>query len=176
MAPVRNIRQSEPAAPQGKRWIALSTGQFTLVDEEDFEYLQKFNWLQSDDGSVYRTNGGSKRLKMHRDIVKPPPGYEVDHKNHNRLDNTRENLRLATKNQNGMNRRLQSNNRSGFKGISQHVGGLWKAEILVAKNRMYLGYFHTPEEAARAYDDAARKHYGEFACLNFPLPGERSAR
>ena len=97
-----------------------------------------------------------------------PAGLEIDHKNGQRHDNRISNLRLATHRQNMANSRSRQNNTSGFKGVSLFKPtGRWMAYIVVNYKRIYLGYFSHAEDAARAYDDAAREHFGEFARTNF---------
>jgi hypothetical protein len=105
-------------------------------------------------------------------------GYELtDHRNGDGLDNRRANLRAATPGENGQNCRKRPHNTSGFKGVTWHKHRhKWMAQIKPGggKNRC-LGYFLTAEEAAYAYDAAARELHGEYAAVNFPLPGERAA-
>jgi hypothetical protein len=91
---------------------------------------------------------------------------EVDHKNRDPLDNRWANLRLATRSQNNANTGLKRHNTSGLKGVSfDRQRGLWKAQICVDKKRMTLGRFPTAEQAADAYAQAARAHFGEFAAV-----------
>ena len=93
----------------------------------------------------------------------------ADHLNHNPLDNRRKNLRLSTDEQNRKNRRKYSNNRSGYKGVSfSKRESKWVANLMIQGKYKHLGYFESKEDAAHAYDEAARINYGEFACLNFP--------
>jgi hypothetical protein len=91
------------------------------------------------------------------------PAAEVDHKNLDRDDNRLANLRLATRAQNGANRSRQKNNTSGFKGVSRHGGGRWRATIKSDRQQRFLGAFDTPEEAHAAYVAAASDLHGEFA-------------
>jgi hypothetical protein len=93
----------------------------------------------------------------------------VDHTNTNSLDNRRANLRLATPSQNSCNsRRDKSNTYSRFRGVSfSKRKGKWFAAIRANGKKIWLGYFQTELDAARAYDEAARKYHGEFARLNF---------
>jgi hypothetical protein len=114
-----------------------------------------------------------KTILMHRVILKASERTEVDHINGNKLDNRRENLRVATKSQNLGNQKIRSTNTSGFKGVNWkqwrkiRSSGAWTARISVGSKRIHLGYFSTAEEAARAYDSAAQQYFGEFAKLNF---------
>lgn len=102
----------------------------------------------------------------------------VDHRDGDGLNNRRSNLRLATAQQNQWNRpkkrRLSGRNPdSGFKGVWWHRSvNKWAAGIRVENRNIHLGSFVDPKEAARIYDDAARKHFGEFARVNFPQPHE----
>ena len=92
------------------------------------------------------------------------PEDEIDHINHNKLDNRIENLREATNSQNKMNRKRQRNSTSGYKGVVYSKRWkCWRARIGVAKTRLHLGSFKTPEEAYRTYCSAIQKYHGEFA-------------
>lgn len=96
------------------------------------------------------------------------PGEEVDHIDGNKLNNTRGNLRIASNAENKMNRDKQSNNTSGYKGVSFHKKyKKWRAIIGIQGKSIHLGYFSDAVEAAKAYDDSARKYHGEFARTNF---------
>lgn len=104
---------------------------------------------------------------MHRVILNTPLGYETDHSNGDGLDNRKENLRIATASQNKWNRNKYKNNTSGYKGVSwEKDRGRWRAYIILKTERIHLGYFNDKHEAARAYNAAAIKYHGEFACLN----------
>lgn len=93
-------------------------------------------------------------------------GAEIDHIDGNPSNNAIANLRLATSSQQKQNRRVQSNNRAGLKGAFYHAchkGKKWRSQIKVGDTLIFLGYFHTPEEAHEAYADAALQYFGEFA-------------
>lgn len=120
---------------------------------------------------VVRWNGEREQL-LHRRIVDPAHGKILcDHKNHDGLDNRRENLRKATHSQNGANARSHRDAvASQFLGVDRHADGKWRARSVEA----HIGLFDTEEAAARAYDAVALRLFGEFANLNFPPP-ERAA-
>jgi hypothetical protein len=147
--------------------IPLTRGLFTLVDADDYEWLREFKWMASvsSRGRAYAVRGHRHPIRMHNVILQTK---WVDHINGDGLDNRRANLRLATPSQNAVNRRRQGVvSSTGFHGIKPN-GTHWAAFVSINRKRHYLGTFATPEEAARAYDAAARQTYGEFAHLNFP--------
>lgn len=135
-----------------------------LVDDEDYELMSRFNWrAQKDSAGGWRPFA---TIRPHRLLV----NYElVDHINGEPMDNRKNNLRSASKQQNSANRGLQSNNTTGFKGIYfQKTTGKYRAHIQVNGKRISLGSHKTSIDAAKAYDTAASEHFGEFARLNFP--------
>jgi hypothetical protein len=98
------------------------------------------------------------------------PQREIDHRDRDTQNDRIDNLRLATKTQNQGNVARQSNHKSGFRGVCVHrMTGRWRAQISVDYRQEYLGLFDSAEDAAHAYDAAAKKHFGEFAFLNFPI-------
>lgn len=142
-------------------------GKFALVDNEDFEYLNQWKWHLSQWGYAVRSRH-NKGIYMHKEVMKSPPGMIVDHKNMNILDNRKENLRIATKSQNLMNKSVPPQNTSGYKGVYRHtVGtGFWRARITTNGKTIHLGLFKDIESAAQAYNKAAMAYFGEFAQLN----------
>lgn len=103
---------------------------------------------------------------MHRIVLDAPQGTLVDHKNGDRLDNRRCNLRLATRSQNAANTPPKPGRLKGV--FFDKARNLWQARIMVNWKERYIGRFLTQEEAARAYDLKAREYFGEFAALNYP--------
>ena len=159
------------------RIIRLTKGRFAIVDGLDFELVNQHSWNAQKRGNSYyahRTiNLGHRRFastEMHRQIMNAQKGRDIDHKNHNGLDNTRQNLRHCTGSQNCQNRRHGWGS-SRFKGVSWHkLKNKWQSRIRVNQKDLILGTFDDEVEAAKAYNEAAQKHFGEFACLNkFPF-------
>jgi hypothetical protein len=144
-----------------------------LVDDIDYERLIKHKWYFNGK-YVCRNNRkiNGKHLKpaqiyLHREIMNPPIGMEVDHKDGNRLNNQRSNLRICTDVENTRNRSMANKNYTGFKGVSLNKKtGSFVARIRFGGKRISLGYYKKPEEAYRAYKDGVLKYHGEFANPN----------
>jgi hypothetical protein len=158
------------------RKIPLGEGKFTLVDPLIFYRLNLYHWTVDGKGDciyavrhVLFPDRSSRSLRMHREIINAPPGLLVDHKNNNTLDNRIANLRLATSSQNNQNRRkLRRDASSRFIGVSiDRSCNRYRVQIHYQGKRIYIGRFLNELDAARAYDEAARKYHGEFARLNF---------
>lgn len=146
--------------------IPLTRGLYAWVDSEDYGMLRLHKWHATNNGYA-ATRSGGRILLMHRVILNAPAHLQVDHINGCKTDNRRENLRLATSRQNRMNQRPRCDNKSGFKGVLWIPRiKRWRAQIRAKNANLSLGHFKTPEEAARAYNDAAREYFGEFAYLN----------
>lgn len=140
-----------------------------MVSDSDYQEIQQFKWYVHKNGYAYRTDvvgGKPKCVYMHRKILGLNSGGYGDHINGNKLDNRRENLRICTSTENCANRKIQSNNKSGYKGVISR-SGRWFARVQLNKKKVYGEYFDTKEAAAKAYDVAARRFFGEYAKLNF---------
>ncbi len=150
--------------------LILSKGEICLVDDADFSELNKRTWR-----AEYSTARGKRsftciactmngrRMMIHHFLLKPPPGVMVDHKNRNRFDNRRENLRIATKYQNAQNCTVNSLNTSGFKGVGwAKFHKKWRARVAYNGWQKTIGYFSTKEAAYEARNKFAREVHGEF--------------
>lgn len=170
--PVR-IEPDEPVGPEECK-ITLTKGLVATVDPEDYEWLRGFRWhATTSRGKTYAaTTVNGKSVSMHRMIMNPPPGMQVDHKSKDRLNNRRDNLRLATARQNrhntGPSRKRKGRPKSSqFVGVTRH-GDKWKVKIKHEGVEHFLGYFDDEIEAALAWDAKAKELRGDFAYLNFP--------
>jgi hypothetical protein len=161
--------------------IPLTKGKVARIDAQDLDKVSSFKWRAHKSGTsdywravttVSRSAGYKyrKNITMQSLIFGPvTPGMEIDHVDGDSLNNTRANLREATRQQQSFNRGPLK--RSKFKGVKLNKPGRrkrFRSEIKSRGKTVYLGAFNTQEEAARAYDRAAREFYGEFARLNFP--------
>lgn len=159
----------EPPPVDGARWVSLGKGRFTLVDADLFERVNEHTWWHGR-RSAYNQRG-KKRMSLHHFVTGIPEHVIIDHRNRDPLDNRRENLRIATLSQNGMNSRKRHHGgppTSKYKGVWwDKEKSKWAAMIRANKKAYALGRFTVEEEAARAYDRAAKRLHGEFALLNF---------
>jgi hypothetical protein len=148
-------------------FLPLSQGQVSVIDFQDMEVVGRVKW------SACRKRNGfhalrryqGKTILLHRAIMSAPPGVQIDHCDGDGLNNRRQNLRFCDARQNQHNRRNRSPGTSKFKGVTQRESG-WQAQIFFNGKKRYLGMFKNEVEAAKAYDAAARKFFGDFACPN----------
>lgn len=158
------------------RLIPLTRSKAAVVDDEDYAKLSKYNWCVLDArGLLYAKRGdsGNATVLMHRAILGLGPGdrRQVDHVDGNGLNNQRSNLRLANDTLNHANARPRVQRvpkSSRFKGVSWSTRDrYWLAIVQSGGKRVYVGYFKDEEAAARAYDEHARREFGEYARTNF---------
>lgn len=152
--------------------IELTKGHVAIVDDEDFEYLAQWRWHLTKAGYAIRNSQMVNRVRgkmvyMHREIMRPPIGMEVDHENGNKLDNRRINLRLATRPENNWNRGCNKNSKTRVKGVCWcKQMRRFVARIGLNGKTKKIGYFDTLDEASRAYNTEALRIAGKFAKLN----------
>lgn len=160
--------------------IPLTQGQHAMVDDDDYDELMQFKWRVMPVGQrCYAIRNSSRRtpprrmIQMHSAIT----GFAVtDHIDGNGLNDQRHNLREASYSKNAMNRTKGRRGASAYKGVSWIVArSTWRATLSVNGRNLILGAFEIETDAAKAYDEAVREHYGEWGTYNFPRPGERSA-
>lgn len=167
------------AALQELYAIQLPSGHTAFVDADARELVDQYRWfalvcphttyvrgyLRGDAGRTSR-----EWVVLHRLLIAPPDGFDVDHRDRNGLNNRRANLRVCTRSQNNGNTR-RTPSRSGYRGVSWHSQmGKWRAHINLSDRQRYLGLFLDPWEAAQAYNVAALEQWGEFAELNMRRP------
>ncbi len=149
--------------------IQLTREQVAQVDDEDFEYLNQFNWWVTKKKSGYYAfrQEGRNVIYMARQIMNAQKGDYVDHRNHNTLDNQKYNLRICTHSQNLQNMKIRSGCSSRYKGVDFYKNRKkWRGKIKVGCKYVFLGLFEREDDAALAYNEAADKYFGEFAKLN----------
>ena len=163
--------------------IPITQGQYAIVDDEDYEWLNQWKWQARKyrDTFYVRRQQWLKAEKkntvilMHRQILKAKKGEDVDHIDHNPLDNRKTNIRICTRSQNMANRGSTKNASSKYKGVFWSKNcKKWIAQIQHNYKRMHLGCFCQEIEAAKAYDRKAKKLFGEYAYLNFNEQKEMS--
>ena len=164
------------------REIQLTRGYIAIVDDDDYERVSKLKWTALEDrrkdGSLrtvypYHSEwipetGKPRNVRLNRFILNvTDETLDVDHRNHNGLDNRKLNLRVCGRSNNLGNSVRPVNNTSGYKGVVwDKVNRKWRAQIGVNGKSHPLGRFSTKEEAACAYDEAALRQWGEFALTN----------
>lgn len=159
--------------------ITTKRGHVVVIDDDKAPMLSAYTWeffdryrrlsLEAHDPATRR------KVQMHRLLVNASAGQIVDHINGNFLDNRLKNSRICDAGQNARNRQANLAKKTPYKGVAETRGGKFKAYIYLNRRYNNLGTFSDVACAARAYDDAAREHFGDFCCVNFPKSGERCA-
>lgn len=162
--------------------IKLTQGKVALVDDADFDWLNQWKWFVLKDKYTYYArrnlpagiNGKRSSILMHRLILGVTDfQIEVDHKDHNGLNNQRNNLRQASKSENLANQVSHRETSSKYLGVSlvkskykDRIYFTWRAQIAKDGVKFHLGCYKTEIEVALAFNNGAKKIHGEFACLN----------
>lgn len=174
-------RASMAARVEGRRCVKIPVGEklWAVIDEKDAPRVSRLRWSPVRvEHLVYarRLLPGGRSQFMHRFILRARNRKpKIDHDNHNGLDNRRKNLRRASNNQNTQNSyKFRTPCSSRFKGVYQpKVTSRWYAMIKAKGRRIFLGSFKMEIEAAKAYDRAAIKYFGRFACINLKQRKEK---
>lgn len=152
--------------------IVLTQGKVAIVDDCDYEFLNKWKWFAAKDGKTYyairmiKLAGRRTSIRMHRLIIGAESSQEVDHRDRNGLNNTRKNIRICNHGQNCCNADKKKNNK--YKGVRKAFHGTtYQAKIHINGKQVHIGSFKSEIDAASAYDAAAIKYFGEFANINF---------
>lgn len=154
--------------------IFLSQGKFSIVDDEDYEIVNKFKWTLNKMGKreygyrAFKLSGKRIVVPLHRFIVDCPIGLIVDHINGNGLDNRRCNLRICTQSQNHMNQRTQTRKKTSiYKGVCWNkLIKKWASKIKINNKTINIGFFDSEKKASFAYDEKAKLLFGKFALTN----------
>jgi hypothetical protein len=142
--------------------IPLGGDKYALVDDEDYEFLSQFKWRYSERRYAFTT------IQMHRLLCRPPKGMIVDHRDLDKLNNQKANLRPATHSQNRANQGKLPNCSSQYKGVYKRANrNCWTAMLKWKGKQHWVGTFPTEHLAALAHDLWALDIHGEFAHLNF---------
>lgn len=155
------------------RKIRLSNGLYAKVDDEDYEWLNQYNWRFARNSTRiptgYAVTGNDKTILMHRLLLSPPDGMFIDHINNDKLDNRRSNLRIVTRHQNATNvKKYQKSLSSPYKGVTKEKGKkFYRVSISVNGRIAKIGSFLDERHAAIVYDLWADDIFGDYAGLNF---------
>ena len=156
-------------------------GEEFWFDLEDYDLIKGYCWMVNNNGYVVtdisKSNIKTPKILLHRLIANCPNNLFVDHKNHNKIDNRKCNIRIATKSQNAMNQITKTNNTSGIAGVSwDKKVQKWAAYIMINYKKNHLGYYDNFDDAVRARKEAEEEHFGEWSYNNSILTNSESIK
>lgn len=161
----------------GVMLVPLTQNKYAKIDAADADTVSQYKWCAAKVTTkewrelfyaMSRTHKPKKTIYLHRIVMDPPKGMEIDHENGDTLDCTRTNMRIATPGENQCNRRSAIGSTSQYLGVCwDSRAQKWRADIKKNRQRTWLGYFADEIEAAKAYDAKAREIHGDFARCNF---------
>lgn len=151
--------------------IPLTQDKFALVDDVDYDFLMQWKWCFLSDkkeGGYAIRKGKTSHILMHRIVNKTPLSFETDHRDGNKLNNQKDNLRNCSKSQNNGNRKRYNKKRIGkYKGVYWiEKIKKWKAKLSINYKEIHIGYFDREEDAALAYNFESMKYFGEYSRQN----------
>ena len=152
--------------------VYFNDGSFFVIDTQDLPAVSQFTWFLGKRGypvahASRKSSTPNKTFPLHRYLMNPEDGYDIDHITGDKMDNRRSNLRVCTHQENMFNQTLKSSNKTGFCGVSKNRRtGTYEAYLHINGSKKYLGMYSSAEEAARVRDEAAMLYYGEYARLN----------
>jgi hypothetical protein len=141
---------------------------YVKIDLEDVEKCQDYKWSvgayrYKKEGKVFHYATNKKVGLLHRFVTNAPKNIQVDHKNRDTVDNRKDNLREATRSQQGMNGNIPVNNTSGHLGVTWVKSlGKWMASLGKNMKKINLGYYDDIDDAIRARKEGEIKHFGEY--------------
>lgn len=145
-------------------------GEKYIFDKDDYELIKDYCWYINDNGYlVAHVINSNKRIRFHRLIMDciSNHGILIDHINHDRLDNRKNNLRMVSYHQNAMNMKRKESNTSGVTGVSwDKEKRKWCATITYNYKTIFLGYYSDFNEAVEAREQAEQKYFGEYSYTN----------
>jgi HNH endonuclease len=150
------------------KYLPVNDGKYqVMVDDEDYERLKQFKWHVDSNG--YPANKLYDQYdRLHECIIgKAPKGHVIHHKDHNIMNAQSANLEFVTQKTHVHHHKIKSSV-TGFRGVDIKASGHFRARICINGSLKQLGTYHTAEEAARAYDEEAKKLHGKYAILNYP--------
>lgn len=157
------------------KFIKMTKGHYAIVDADNYERFNNMYWhtiVGRGKNAYAQTRIDGKHVLMHRLILNAAKGEYCDHIDHDGTNNMRANLRICSNAENVRNRRIDKRNKTGFKGVTldktTSLRKRYRASIVVNRKTMWLGRYATAIEAAKVYDLAALKYFGDFAMFNFP--------
>lgn len=141
-------------------------GEPFYVDLEDFWKVKNICWFKNKDGYLTGLLDNKRPIRLHRHIMDCPDNLVVDHINHDITDNRKNNLRIATASQNGMNKQKSKRNTSGVTGVCWHKAhNKWISRITVGNQQICLGYFENIDDAIKVRKEAEEKYFGEWSFM-----------
>ena len=134
-------------------------------DKDDYDKIKNFTWFENDQGYICSNTGrnNASTIRMHRLVMDADDKIIIDHKNNNRADNRKNNLRPADKQKNGINRKCNKTNKIGIKGVVKTKNNRYVAQIMFNGKKRHIGTYDTVEEAQQARVKVEKEIYGEFA-------------